>query len=384
MISRCKNVYLLYDSRVQGVSSGEESRYIYQIRQLYNRGLCKNEFYEYNLSIPKENNIAVEKSPRVKDMLKKYTEAGSGKNFSASMINTYIDCPLRFYLSKVEGLKEEEEMEDFIDSATFGNVVHKVMQNIYASMPGKKGNQLVKEEYIQEFLKSNSLKLDRIITEVINSEYNKIGEGNCAKLEGEADLIGRIVAYYIRCVLTHDEQLTPFTYIGSEIESQFKWDMGNGLVVNYKQFIDRMDRLSSADGDVLRIVDYKTGSDKTDIKGLDDLFESPGENSPRRKAILQLMLYCNAYAYYKDYKGPIQPVIYSVRNATMYRDKKFELTCAGKPISDYHDINEGFMERIRNIVCEILDDKTPFTQTDDIRHCLYCPFSEACGRSGKA
>ena len=145
MISRAENVFLLYDSRTQGVASGEVSRYISQLKQLYKRGQCKDYFYSYDVLLPVDQEMAINKSAEIMSRLLKYTEPDSGMNFSASMVNTYLECPVRFYFKYVEGIREEDEMKDFVDSATFGTIVHEVMQQIYDAVPEKNGKRLVEK-----------------------------------------------------------------------------------------------------------------------------------------------------------------------------------------------------------------------------------------------
>lgn len=61
----------------------------------------------------------------------------------------------------------------------------------------------------------------------------------------------------------------------------------------------------------LRIVDYKTGSDKTSVSSFDPVFDSA--NADNNGAILQMFVYCNFYAALQNYDGPIQPIIYKLR-----------------------------------------------------------------------
>ena len=62
---------------------------------------------------------------------------GGSKAISASAINTYLDCPLKFYFSVVEGIREEEEVSETIESDVFGSILHKVMEELYKPFQGK-------------------------------------------------------------------------------------------------------------------------------------------------------------------------------------------------------------------------------------------------------
>ena len=56
---------------------------------------------------------------------------GGVRAISASAVNTYLDCPLKFYFSVVEGIREEEEVSETIESKVFGSILHKVMEELY-------------------------------------------------------------------------------------------------------------------------------------------------------------------------------------------------------------------------------------------------------------
>jgi len=108
MISRAKNVYLLYDTRSEGSQSGEVSRYFYQIKYLYPDKFNMNErLFTYEVKAPHSDAIVVKKTGAIWDKLSEFM-AGGEKALSASSFNNYIDCPLRFYLMHVEELSEEE------------------------------------------------------------------------------------------------------------------------------------------------------------------------------------------------------------------------------------------------------------------------------------
>ena len=373
MISRAENVFLLYDSRTQGVSTGEVSRYVSQLRRIYNRGKCEEYAFGYNVLLPVEPVIEVEKTPRVMERIIRYTLPDTSKNFSASMINTYVECPLKFYFKYVEDIREEDEINDFIDSATFGTIVHEIMQAIYDAVPLTDGKKIVRHDYLENLSSPESFELQKIIGEVVSKEYDKNKDGG-----GDVEVIKNIIAYYIVPVLRHDMSLTPFEYVGSEIEQSFRWRLDDDLTINYKQIIDRLDKVDGT----LRIVDYKTGKDEVNIKSFDSIFDA-GKSGGHQKAVLQILLYCNAYSEKEKYGGDIKPVIYKIRDVRLLGDERFCLKYESNPIISYNNsiFKDGFMEKIRMIVREILNSDVKFTRTADRKKCLYCQFAEACNRN---
>ena len=151
-----------------------------------------------------------------------------------------------------------------------------------------------------------------------------------------------------------------------------------GVDFNFTYTADRIDRLS--DGTV-RMVDYKTGSDKTDFNDMEDLF-NPNKDK-RCKAVLQLMLYCNAYAQEMHYDEAIKPVIYKLRDI----DQSGVFYGSGRNkvmVHDYRAHNTQFNERMDEVMRNFFDKDTAFTQTTNTKPsstpCRYCKFADFCRR----
>lgn len=394
MISRAENVFLLYDSRVQGISSGEESRYIKQLMQVYNRGNNNEFIYDYSIIAPGSSSISIKKTHRILEILDRFknADAADRRYLSASSINTYIDCPLKFYFQKVEGFQEELDVTDFIDSPTFGQAVHGAMELIYGNdrhIDSRFFDKYLTEKETENGEKkiSSTVELEKVVTYVVNKYYKRYEDSRCqAKLTGEASLIGKIVEYYVRYTLFHDKRLGDFDYVSSEKKIQLNWDFGDGVSMNFKGFIDRIDRLDGK----LRIVDYKTGGDDVLLKKPDtvaDLF-IPDSNGNRKKAILQILLYCNAYALEENFDGPITPVIYKLRDLRVSQNERFTVLAMTqkkgerKRVMDYKtDINNSeFVNKIKEIVGQIFDPKIDFRQTEHTDKCVYCQFAKICNR----
>lgn len=383
MISRAKNVYLLYDSRSQGLSSGEESRYIYQLDKVYNRNRNRRIIYKYNVKTPEAENIQIEKDQRVMSILDKYRQEGSERCLSASSINSYIECPLRFYLNTIEGIREEDEVTDFIDSATFGTIVHSIFEQVYNTVPTDKatGEKRVEQSFYSRYLTPNgiSISLQKIISSTINKEYNH-AQDLSRPLSGDSLLISSIISSYIKSVLLYDRNLCPFVYVGSEIKKSFHWQLqaGSETPFNFKYIIDRIDKV---DG-MVRIVDYKTGGDELETDSISDLFNQ-NSSGKHKKAILQLLLYCNAYAASNGIKQGIKPVIYKLRDINLSGKDKFDIKLNHEIIDNYLSTgeNDAFLSEVGNVIDEMFNPTVPFRQTEHEKNCQYCQFIELCGRS---
>lgn len=378
LISRARRVELLYDGRTEGTNSGEMSRYLSQLLYLFPDAGVRHIRKFFAAPKVESATISITKTDEVMERLARFTKPdGDDRKFlSASSINTYINCPLSFYLKNVEGLDLDDEITDYMDSGTFGTILHEVMEKIYKDLRGDAQSVRITSEVI-DAIKSVH-KIEPYITESINDHYNRKGRHCRDELRGEALLLGRIMARFVEILLEREKQFTPFDFIDAEKNIDYRYSVNPHLTVNIRQIIDRIDRVfpDRADGGVVRVVDYKTGSDETSFSEIEELFDSG--NQKRRKAILQLMFYCNVLAREWNYTGPVQPVIYLFR--TLTTKGITPISYNRSELTDYREVNDEFLERFNRVIEEIFDPEVPFTQALDSHACTFCNFKPVCGR----
>ena len=116
----------------------------------------------YDVTTPQIAPVSVEKSAHIMRKLDEYREGGN-KSLSASLINNYIDCPLKFYFIAIEGLSEESEVQESVESDVFGSIFHHLMEIIYQRYKNKVVtidvlNEVIKnDDYLTEIMKRLSL-----------------------------------------------------------------------------------------------------------------------------------------------------------------------------------------------------------------------------------
>ncbi|MBE0654035.1 MAG: PD-(D/E)XK nuclease family protein, partial [Bacteroidales bacterium] len=136
LLQRAKNIHILYNSKTEGGSSGEPSRYIYQLDYL--SGWEIEKFTKsFRVHEREPVSIRIEKNRDVMSLLHEYTRPDSEKYLSPSALTTYMDCPLRFYFSYLAGIREEDEASEEIDASGFGSLYHKSMELIYSDLKEK-------------------------------------------------------------------------------------------------------------------------------------------------------------------------------------------------------------------------------------------------------
>lgn len=311
------------------------------------------------------------------EKLREFTPPGR-RTLSATAINDYINCPLSFYLKRICRLDLDEDVMDYMDSGTYGSILHEVAERLYKELRGDRDEVKITEEILDSFIR-DEVRMDGIITELINEKYNRMPEGDRTPLVGESLVLGKVMKHFLILMFRREKEIAPFDFIDGEHKVEGTMKISDDLTVNILQFIDRIDRVYPGGryGEglgLLRIVDYKTGSDKTDFSNMDNLFNP--ETDHRRKAILQLMFYCNAYAGKIKYDGAIMPQIYSFK--TLSTTGLRPLSYQKEDFTDYRAVNHLFMERFRATVGEMFDPNIPFTQAVDDSACKFCGFKPIC------
>lgn len=387
LISRARNVTLLYDARrVGGSKSNEMSRYLAQLLYIFGQGKVRHSLGLYQSGSFEPMPVEVCKSPRVMDLLRKFTPEGGTRNLSASAINTYINCPLEFYLRYVERFDADDELTDYVDFSTFGTILHEVMEKFYSGFQkrdshGRLMPATITGEMLDEVIKSDcSPRLDRMITATINRCFNRLTEEEeLTPLTGETLVLSHVFRKAIIEMLKVDRGNTPFTFIGAEYVIDGSLRISDTLTVNIKQIIDRIDNV---DG-VMRFVDYKTGNDEISAPSVNALFD--GSSDKRAKALMQLLLYCHIYRNVVGDDQPIRPVIYKMRSLMTEGVKLSTIGTnkAKQTLLDYHDFADEFAECLNRVIEEIFDPEKDFTQAESNHSCTFCKFKTICSREEK-
>ncbi len=380
LLNRSRRVTFIYDSSAQKLGSAEPSRYIAQLEKIYGIDM---EHVEMDVEPHTSNPIAIQ-VPNEDGRLRQVYSTPDGKFLSASAINKYINCPLMFYLHYVQRLSDDNELSDFMDKGTFGNIIHDTLNECYQPKDGESTPHTFTSDEIDFFMKR---RLDEVIKRNIKRHYLHVPEDQLATdsrpLKGDALMLVDSIRSYICFVLEYDKALAPFTVLECEVTHDVPGLRIGNEVFNFTYKPDRVDKL--ADGTV-RIVDYKTGGDATaftNAEGLPDLFDSM--KAKRRKAVLQLFLYCYAYLIEHPDLHQVTPIIYKI--SSMKDSGVLVGPPRGRSKSQYvfsrdDSVAQDFAGCISSVIKSIFDDD--FSQTPESSKsgcCNYCRFIDICRRT---
>ena len=378
LISRAENVWMLYDSRTEGLKGGEESRYIKQL--MYHFNVPVNSYVaDAEPGLPCEEGHVVEKTPQM-------IENMSSGYISPSALQNYIDCPMRFYYYSVAKLKKEKEVAESMDHAMIGNVYHNVMWALFTSEEEMMSDKV----YDKRDIKPSPMQ--KVTLEYLQSwsgrdqdVRRKVESLMCAEL-GTDEIVGRnlvtvrVIVRYVMETINRDIELLKlhcadcFEVVG--LERPLKATLYG---VNFYGVADRIDRIGGR-GPV-RMVDYKSGKDDPSVLATGDsdaeevaslIYGGESEKRKKVKAGLQFFIYdkmlqANGIADLDNVSNSMYATtgLFSGAPSVCPLNKKFA---------------EQMDQRLESLIKEILSPQVPFTMTDDAANCEYCDFKMICGR----
>ena len=367
--------WFMYNSTTQGMSTGEMSRYLIQMK--YGTQYAP-EFRTLHILVGRSTMIPdslMKSEAHTRALLNRYTgpsEDGKEKIFSPSAINTWLTCRMRFYYRYVCGIGEEDKLEKEIDQRHFGNILHAAMEELYRPLIGT-----VADAAILKTISSDTERIRNVIIERASSEMHWSKE---SLLSGKSIIIVDVLIRYIKDVIAFDSSLNGVALLHLEKQfcNQFDIDTPAGKQkVMVGGIADRVDSVS----DAMRIVDYKTGTPKEGRTSLDKMFDETTES--RSDAVLQTLLYCNALR--KEHPERVYiPAIYWVQKIS---SPDFNLTVnmtefepAPFSLQSYTEMMNNYEERLKDVLTKIFSADEHFTMTQFERKCLSCPYRLLCRR----
>jgi hypothetical protein len=117
------------------------------------------------------------------------------------------------------------------------------------------------------------------------------------------------------------------------------------------------------------------------IPSVESLFDE--HKKDRNEAWFQILMYCSIYKKENSH-DTVRPAIYTVRS--MY-GKDFEDSLRVKDsngqavlINDFERIKDSYEFQLCQTIEKIFNQNEPFTMTNNVKKCEYCPFIKLCQR----
>ncbi len=357
MLANSKNITLIYSGVKPGIMAGERSRFIDQILLEYHEynqlADINHIIVDFSLDINNPEKITVNKSETSLEKIRNLS-------FSPTSIRTWMECPLRFWLRYILGLKDNSDTDEADNPAKFGSIAHKVLEKIYQGVSGKR----VEKGYYTKFTTD-------IIDGIIRSSFKdeKVKEMETGMNRITFEVIKKLTGQF----LIDEEAEAPLTINSLEEELKdikFTFEInGNTEITKLKGTIDRID----IKDEIIRIIDYKTGNvEKLNIKGdLKDI------DLVKKKEIFQLLFYAFLLKEEKLKGSKFKLGIYPFKNLS---DKLSFVKVDDEELLA-SDILDEFEKILSSTLSDIYNPEIPFTQTEDEKNCKYCLHKNICERS---
>ncbi len=371
LLSRARNVTLLYDARSDKTGRSEVSRYVTQLRYLVPD--VNMSFSSVNIMGHADNErvLVVEKKGKVAQLLDRY-RTGGNRFLSATALKDYMSCPMKFYLQRVRSLREPDEVVDYMNAAEMGTLVHETIQFMFENLSDRR----VDAQALQRLIDDDAA-IEHAVEVCIRALNRYKKYKSIRDLPTEARIMAQELKVIVRLDLiaelnTYCADGNSFVYRNKELRiRQGGWNITPDISVNWWMSIDRVDYTANGQ----RFIDFKTGSDELQADNYAALFAG----DYKKAGIFQVLTYCQAY---KDMVENIniQPVIHSIREIARYEQIE-PLEIAGKEINAYSpEVEAQFRPLLEELFSEIFDYDVPFRQVDDISHCQFCACKDICGR----
>ena len=356
LLQRASKVWLVYDSRTEGLRSGEESRYIKQLQYHFGMPLIRE--VSSGEMHPSESEGII---PKTEEDIARIRS----KELSASALRNYLNCEARFYYSTVKGLKAEDEVEESLTANMLGNVFHGTMQDLYS------GRDTVDVKHLESLLADVDGIKERIRAHILEEMHS-------IEVSGRNLVVEEVILDYVKEALKHDIGLLKesgqpcFRIYGLEKEMHYR----NFHGFNFHGFVDRID--SYIPGEV-RIVDYKTGkvedkdlmiTDQNAAEVVEKLFGQ--SNKGRPEIALQLFLY-----------GLFATIDPELKGNTFINSIYATTRLFSEPLKDQPQSKEFLRlteERLVDMLDGMVDPDRPFHRTQEQETCQWCDFKNICGR----
>ncbi|MBQ2779630.1 MAG: PD-(D/E)XK nuclease family protein [Bacteroidaceae bacterium] len=371
LLQRAENITIVYNSSAEGSGRGGCSRYILQLMA---GGQCANKI---SLCAQQKSDTqhpaTVVKNKEIMERLHKIYDnsGGNGRPLSPSAINSYLDCPLRFYYRYVMQLKKSEQLSATIQGNDFGLIFHKAAELFYAHIQ-EKNNGTIERGDLLPYIQKDAL-LYPFVDKAFNEEYFKSDEKPI--YDGEQYMNREIIHRLLKRLVKMDISHTPFEYVGSEQDIFFDYTVATTQGNIQLRIGGRIDRMDRKDG-TLEIIDYKTGGKEERVNNLTQIFTHETKNSGY---VFQTLLYCVAAIESKKATKASPSLIYIHRKDATNRND-YIVKIAGKPLYDTAPLCSEFKEHLHETLGGIFDEALPFTPTDKEERCTYCDFKRICGR----
>ncbi|MFA6281282.1 MAG: PD-(D/E)XK nuclease family protein [Candidatus Omnitrophota bacterium] len=345
LIRAAEQVYIIYEEN----QAKEKSRFVEEL-------IWKKQKQQNKLDVPealkgvfslklKHEEPVVTKTSDMIEFLKK-------QRYSASRLNTYLECPLQFYYKYVLGLVQAEDLLDEPGSADVGNFIHELLEETFKKFINKK--PIIDQEFKDYFW--------RVFNDKFSANIEK-------RMKSDSLLLKGIIENRLEKFLEEEagSKICKILYLEGEFRGELKLP---GMEFD---FIMKVDRIDEYEDRSLAIIDYKTGKIDKTPKALKYLEAMGLTRESIRENIKSFQLPLYYYFVKKQFADrEINAELYSIR--TLERKAFIQEQDYGQK----ERIMEICLQSLEAIFKEIFDPNVSFIAEKDENRCKNCEFTRMC------
>lgn len=387
LISRCDHLVMVTaDNKEDKLAGKEPSRFIAQMELLYGAQIERKSL-QLPLTFSRSGRKLLD-IPYSQALHQRLSQNLLRRPLSPSMLATLVECRLRFYYEYIENLREQSEADVLLDAASFGSIVHEVMHRLYKPY---EGGGSIEPQWLEYLLRDGV----ELLRGYIREEYIQIAYPGSSpqrkRLEKKDLYYIQMLERYVRAILRYDQSIAPFIYIAGELKMEVAIGGQGNAEVLFRGIVDRIDIVDGK----LRVVDYKTGGDKLEIKAFEELFSIGPSERKSKKVFFQTLLYAEMVTSGKAIERTdislslgleIVPTVYKLRDMLSTKIEEIDPYLydkgSGKHIVYDKETREAFLQLLKGVL-EPLHSSGQETflwePTENQNICGYCPFRLSCG-----
>lgn len=330
----------------------EESRFLKKLRWSFEksegRGAIREKTVNYQADLSTSLPSGIEKTEEILNVIKTLS-------FTASSLDEYLECGLRFYYNNILSLRKGAELTSHLERAEIGEIVHRALSLYFTN----RINRIFTEDEVSHE------EMEEILNRLFKERYGNVS--------GRLYLIRHQVIRRLKEFLDYAKRTQDL--LGKEIAAVEEVVEGNLFDAFIKGRID----LLIKDGRRFIIVDFKTSSKNDNLK-IDLRRYNPSDRSTWREAVrsLQIPLYMRLYSEVHGIDMADMDGYYILLGSGKLDEKSLY-----RPIDqDNRDKLELLFDMIERVIDEIRDPEIPFSPPDikALRdHCPLCDYATVCG-----
>ncbi|MBU3577290.1 PD-(D/E)XK nuclease family protein [Polynucleobacter sp. UK-Kesae-W10] len=285
-------------------------------------------------------------------------------SMSPSAYKALRDCPYKYYVRSVLGLREAKEFEDGFDASLAGQSLHALLRNFYQAL---KTEEQQPDTQITSNTQARRLWMERQLNTISEKEFKRL-------IEGDGRVLGTLRDWQKQIPSFVDWQLQReadgWRYHNSEyqvgFDLRFVDAQGESRVIRIEGRADRFD-INTQAGQIAEVIDYKNQSITKIKKRAEHLLDDP-----------QLLIYARAANENPQGAGlqgyAVQKAEWVSLKADLKRDKKLQRALEMDSVSE---LMPAFDEQLTQDLQQLWSGKALVAFAPD-GVCQYCEARGIC------